>query len=43
MNEDFLGEIEEFYEKPIVGKKLPNFELEVFHKDRKSTRLNSSH
>ncbi len=33
MNEDFLGEIEEFYEKPIVGKKLPNFELEVFHKE----------
>ncbi len=33
MNEDFLEEIEEFYDKPIIGKQLPVLELEIFHKE----------
>jgi hypothetical protein len=30
MNEGFLEEIEEFYNGPIIGRKLPDFELEAF-------------
>ena len=33
MNEDFLEEIEEFYDKPSIGQHLPGLELEIFHKE----------
>ncbi len=33
MNEDFLEEIEEFYDRPIIGKQLPDFQLKAFHED----------
>ncbi|EKE20108.1 MAG: hypothetical protein ACD_8C00055G0002 [uncultured bacterium] len=34
--EEFLEEVAEFYEGPIVGRKLPDLELEAFHEE--STR-----
>jgi peroxiredoxin (alkyl hydroperoxide reductase subunit C) len=33
MQEEFYEEVEEFYDAPIVGRKLPEFELEAFHKN----------
>jgi NADH-dependent peroxiredoxin subunit C len=33
MNEDFFGEINEFYEGPIVGRKLPDLELQAFQNE----------
>ncbi len=32
MNENFLEEVDEFYEGPIIGKRLPELQLEAFHK-----------
>jgi peroxiredoxin (alkyl hydroperoxide reductase subunit C) len=31
MNKDFLEEVEDFYEGPIIGRKLPDMQVEAFH------------
>lgn len=33
MNEDFFDEMDEFYEGPIIGRKLPDFQLQAFHNE----------
>ncbi len=33
MREEFLEEMDEFYEGPIIGKRLPDLELEAFHRE----------
>ncbi|MEI7891050.1 MAG: redoxin domain-containing protein [bacterium] len=33
MHNEFLQDVEEFYDGPVVGRRLPEIELEAFHKE----------
>jgi NADH-dependent peroxiredoxin subunit C len=34
MSEDFFDELDEFYEGPIIGRRLPDLELQAFHDEQ---------